>query len=270
MRLGIQAPQEVSIHRQEVYRRIEGATAAVSRHTICVGFGRQPGRPQGVVRPGVGPLDKPIMPEAIADIQSPVPPPSTDEQLLIRYRDVEDVAAFEELVRRYEKPLYNYLLRYLHSPSLAEDVFQVTFLRVHEKSRQFTEDRLVRPWLYSIATHAAIDALRKEGRRPSVSLDTGRAEGDEDVGTLLNLIQAHVPSPLEQMEEGERAAWTRQAIDALPEHLRTIILLAYFQGLKLQEVAEILQLPVGTVKSRLHKALVTLHTAWQRNHAVGA
>ncbi|MBI3461513.1 MAG: sigma-70 family RNA polymerase sigma factor [Planctomycetes bacterium] len=208
------------------------------------------------------------MPEAVAEIQPPGPIPSeTDEQLLLRYRDREDVEAFEELVRRYEKPLYNYMLRYLHSPSLAEDVFQATFLRVHEKSRLFTEDRIVRPWLYSIATHAAIDALRKEGRRQAVSLDTERAEGDEDAGTLLSLIQAHVPSPLEQMEEGERAAWTRQAVDTLPDHLRVVVLLAYFQGLKLQEVAEILQLPVGTVKSRLHKALLTLHTAWRRNHA---
>jgi RNA polymerase sigma-70 factor (ECF subfamily) len=72
------------------------------------------------------------------------------------------------------------------------------------------------------------------------------------------------------MEANERAQWTRRAVDALPDQLRVIVLLAYFQGLKFQEVAEILQLPLGTVKSRLHKALVMLNTAWQRNHSGGS
>ena len=191
----------------------------------------------------------------------------TDESLLLRYRDKGDIEAFETLVHRHEKPLFNYLLRYLHSTSLAEDVFQATFLRMHEKCRLFTEDRQVRPWLYSIATHLAIDTLRKEGRHRAASLDQERADAGEDMGTLLSLLRSHSPSPLEQIEADERAKWTRRTVDGLPEHLRVIVLLAYFQGLKLQEVAEILQLPIGTVKSRLHKALVLLNTAWRRNHA---
>jgi RNA polymerase sigma-70 factor (ECF subfamily) len=195
---------------------------------------------------------------------------ATDEALLLRYRDILDIEAFETLVHRYEKPLFNYLLRYLHSPSLAEDVFQATFLRLHEKCDLFTKDRRFRPWLYSIATHLAIDALRREGRHRAASLDQERADNETDVGTLRKLLRSHTLSPPEQMQAEERAQWARQAVDGLPEYLRIIVLLVYFQGLKLQEVSEILQIPLGTVKSRLHKALLSLNTAWRRNHAAEA
>ncbi|MBI1902501.1 MAG: sigma-70 family RNA polymerase sigma factor [Planctomycetia bacterium] len=194
---------------------------------------------------------------------------ATDEQLLLRYRDAGDVEAFETLVHRYEKPIYNYLLHYLHSPSLAEDAFQSTFLRVHEASRAYSGDRPVRPWLYSIATHLAIDALRKEGRRQAVSLDEQQTTDEADLGSLLNVLKSTVQTPLEQLETDERAKWTRQAVDDLPDRLRAVLLLIYFQGLKYQEVAEALHLPVGTVKSRVHKALLALNTAWRRNHPEG-
>ena len=94
---------------------------------------------------------------------------TSDEQLLLDYRDHGDVGSFESLVHRYEKPIYNYLLRYLRNGAMAEDVFQATFLRVHEKCHLYDGRRKVRPWLYSIATHQAIDAMRREGRHPAVS-----------------------------------------------------------------------------------------------------
>jgi RNA polymerase sigma-70 factor (ECF subfamily) len=191
---------------------------------------------------------------------------ATDERLLLWYRDEGDLKAFETLVNRYEKPLFNYLLRFLHSVSLAEEVFQATFMRVHEKCQLFTPGRQARPWIYSIATNLAIDALRKEGRYHATSLDMEQADAEAHAGKLSDLLPTDLPSPLEQIEAREEAAWTRRAVDALPEHLRVVVLLAYFQGLKFQEVAEILQMPLGTVKSRLHKALVTLHSAWRRNH----
>jgi RNA polymerase sigma-70 factor (ECF subfamily) len=191
----------------------------------------------------------------------------SDEELLLRYRDTGDMAAFETLVHRYEKPLFNYLVRYLRNPSLAEEVFQGTFLRLHEKCHQFTPDRQVRPWLYSIATHLAIDALRKEGQQPTTSLDQQVSDAESDVGALLDILGTRPPTPLEQLEAQEQAEWARRAVDALPDPLRQVILLAYFQGLKFREVAEILQLPLGTVKSRLHKALAMLHAAWDKEYA---
>jgi RNA polymerase sigma-70 factor (ECF subfamily) len=200
---------------------------------------------------------------------APSPAEATDEELLLRYRDVADVEAFETLVHRYERPIYLYLLRYLRSPALAEEVFQATFLRVHEKCHLFTADRPARPWLYSLATHLAIDALRKEGRHHVASLDRPYEDEEGGVGALVDLLRSPIPSPLERLEANERAQWAQQAVDELPDHQRVAILLVFFQGLKYHEVAEILQLPLGTVKSRVHKALVALNAAWRRDHPKG-
>ncbi len=197
-------------------------------------------------------------------VLSPVPP--TDEELLLRYRDLGDVEAFETLVHRYERPIYHYLLRYLRSAALAEDVFQSTFLRVHEKSHLFTADHPFRPWLYSMATHLAIDALRKEGRHQVASLDRPFEDEDGGTGALIDLVRSPLPSPAENVEAQERAAWAQRAVDELPDHQRIAILLVFFQGLKYHEVAEILELPLGTLKSRIHKALMALNAAWRRDH----
>jgi len=193
--------------------------------------------------------------------------PRSDEQLLRQYCDAADMEAFERLVHRYEKQVYNYLVRYLRDAELAEDVFQATFVRLHEKCKQFQfgEGRRLRPWLYSIATHEAIDALRREGRHRSASLDDQQPAA-EAARSLADLLRAATPSPSDLAEEHERADWTRQAVDALPEHQRAAILLVFFQGLKYQEAAEALDIPVGTVKSRIHKALLALNEAWHREH----
>ena len=194
----------------------------------------------------------------------------SDEELLLRYRSSGHIESFEELVHRYEAPIYNYLLRYLRNAELAEEVFQATFLRVHEKADTFMADRNIKPWLYSIATHQAIDAVRREGRHRAVSLNEEKVTDEADVVALINLLESRVPSPLEQLEARERREWTQQAVDQLPEPLRVVVLLIYFQGLKYREVAEALNIPVGTVKSRVHKALVRLNAAWRRDHTQGA
>src|SRR5439155_27373982 len=94
----------------------------------------------------------------------------SDEELVDHYRAGVG-RAFTELVHRYERELYNYLRRYLGDATLAEDVFQNTFLQFHLKLDLYEKGRLVRPWLYTIATHQAIDALRKAGRHHAVSID---------------------------------------------------------------------------------------------------
>lgn len=194
---------------------------------------------------------------------------ATDEQLLVRYREAGDRAAFAELVHRYKRPVYSYLVRYLHSAALAEEVFQETFLRVHQKCRTFSANRSFRPWLYSIATHAAIDALRKEDRHHLVSLDEQHVEDAVELGTLVDLLQSDDRSPADEAEAHEREQWTRRALAELPGHQRAVLLLVYFQGLKFREVAEVLGIREGTVKSRVHKALRALNAAWRRSHPPG-
>lgn len=187
----------------------------------------------------------------------------SDEQLMTRVRDRDDMIAFEALVHRYERPLFNYLVRYLRNQELAEEAFQSAFARIHEKRDLYTEERRFRPWLYSIATNTAVDELRREGRHQAASLDQQRTEAESGPVSLLDLLQSATPSPYEQLVAEERRAWTRRAIDELPEHLRVVVLLVYFQGLKYREAAEILEIPVGTVKSRLNAALAALNAAWR-------
>ena len=88
----------------------------------------------------------------------------TDEDLLLEYRQTGDRSCFDTLVYRYERELYNYLRRYLVDGVMAEDVFQAAFLQVHLKCQQFEDGRRFRPWLYAIATNAAIHAQRRDKR----------------------------------------------------------------------------------------------------------
>lgn len=189
----------------------------------------------------------------------------SDEDLLTRFRKGQ-TEAFGALVRRYERELYGYLRRYLGDASLAEDVFQNTFLQVYVKSGQYEPGRPVRPWLYTIATNQAIDALRRNGRHQALSLDQQREElADGELSSLVETLEGAAPDPLEAAKGKERSKTIRASVDRLPDFLRQVLLLAYYQGLKYREIADILGIPVGTVKSRLHAALVKLQEVWRES-----
>jgi RNA polymerase sigma-70 factor (ECF subfamily) len=121
----------------------------------------------------------------------------SDEELMARYREEGRADVFNELVRRYERELYRYLARYLGDPSLAEDVFQNTFLQVHLKRGLFENGRPFRPWLYAIATHQAVDSLRKAGRHPTISLDqrVGGGSNESEAGNLVDLLVGDEDGP---------------------------------------------------------------------------
>jgi RNA polymerase sigma-70 factor (ECF subfamily) len=190
----------------------------------------------------------------------------SDEELLSAYREQADRSAFDELVRRYERELFSYLRRYLGDASMAEDAFQSTFLQVHLKCDQFEEGRKFRPWLYTIATNQAIDAQRRNKRHRSVSLDrNNRAESNDDLGSLMDLLVSKEPAPDSRAESTQQREWIRQALEQLPDTLREAVNLVYYQGLKYREAADILNIPVGTVKSRLHSAILKLNEAWMQS-----
>src|SRR5262249_44822438 len=155
----------------------------------------------------------------------------------------------------YQRELYRYLARYLGDPALADDVFQNTFLQVHLKRGLYENGRPLRPWLYAIATHQAVDALRKIGRHPTISLDQRTAASETEPSPLVDLLVSDGPGPLSELQDEERKAWVRESIGKLPDALRQTLIMAYFQDLKYREIADVLKIPVGTVKSRLHAAL---------------
>jgi RNA polymerase sigma-70 factor (ECF subfamily) len=186
----------------------------------------------------------------------------SDEDLLAQFQKGKR-EAFGTLVRRYEGELFGYLRRYLGDAELADDVFQNTFLQVFTKSGQYERGRPVRPWLYTIATNQAIDALRRQNRHQAVSLDQEREEIEgAELPQLMGLLETRGPGPLDQLQGEERRQLVRASVERLPDFLRQVVILAYYQGLKYRDVADILGIPVGTVKSRLHAALCKLHEAW--------
>jgi RNA polymerase sigma-70 factor, ECF subfamily len=186
----------------------------------------------------------------------------TDEELLIEYRQTGDRDLFTLLVRRYERELYSYLRRYLGDSEMAEDAFQASFLQVHLKCDQFETGRRFRPWLYTIATNQAIDAQRRNKRHRMVSLDHSGTVQQQEYGPLADLLISEEPDPASHVSRVERGELVQQALDELSEPMRRVIYLVYYQGLKYREAAEILSIPVGTVKSRLHAAVAKFHDVW--------
>ena len=182
-----------------------------------------------------------------------------DEDLLVEYVEKENQEAFEELVHRYEREMYRYLYRYLRSAELAEDAFQATFLQVHLKCRQFDPCRRFRPWLYRIATNRAIDLLRQNRRHKAVSLNAGTpGRGSSDGLTDQDILSFRDAGPSERLEAAEDRQRIRSVVDKFPTRLKGVLDLVMFQGLKYQEAADTLRIPLGSVKSRMHEAVVRL------------
>jgi RNA polymerase sigma-70 factor (ECF subfamily) len=181
----------------------------------------------------------------------------SDEQLLVAYRDHGDRKAFEQLVGRYERELYNYLWNYLGDAQMAEDAFQMTFLQVHTKCRQFDAQRKVRPWLYAVATHQAIDAQRRNRRHRAASLS--QCLSDDAADSLGSLLNGDETGPVDQFLAMEQNRDVRDAVERLPKVLRQTVILVFFQGMKYRDAADALDVPVGTVKSRIHAAVAKLH-----------
>lgn len=184
----------------------------------------------------------------------------TDELLLRDYVQGETVA-FQEVMGRYRNELLHFLIRFLGSRAAAEDVFQETFLQIHLSADTFDVTRRFKPWLFTIAANKARDYHRKHNRRNTVSLSNtvGEDEGDQ----FVDLLQADLPGPAEPILDAERSKLVKTVLDSMPLHLREIILLSYFQRLSYNQIAESLEIPLGTVKSRLHAAVANFAKAWK-------
>ena len=191
----------------------------------------------------------------------------TDERLLSLYRSTGDDPWFAQLVQRHERPLYGYLRRFLGDGTVAHDVLQSTLLKVHQNCSQFDARRQFRPWLYRIATNQAIDEKRRRQLRQMSSLDASRSSGHSEARwSYGDLVDNGQRSPATQVEARERDASVRHAVERLPERLKQVVRLVFFRGLKYQEAADALSLPVGTVKSRMHAAIVKLRAIWSDTH----
>ncbi len=166
-----------------------------------------------------------------------------------------DLTAFSELVRRYGDSILGYLMRMSGNHHQAEDLFQETFKRVHEKAHTFRGGKF-KSWLFTIATHVAIDGLRRRRRMQVVSLNQKLDCADQDSEELSAVALADDScEPSQEAAKAEQAEQVRDAIESLPARQRATLVLAYYQQLSYPKVAEVLDCSLGTVKTQMYRAL---------------
>ena len=186
----------------------------------------------------------------------------SDSELLRQYLQ-GDAEAFSEIVERYKNPLYAFLRRFLNRQDLVEDVFQETFLQLYASREKFDLSRPLRPWLFTIAANKAKDALRKMQRHSSMSIGAIADTSDISIDDVLNLFSSYDVTPDQEASNAETAERVRQIVANMPENLRGILILAYFEQFSYKHMAEILSIPIGTVKSRLHTAVAHFTKKWK-------
>jgi len=185
----------------------------------------------------------------------------TDAELVRAYQD-GDEQAFIALIERYKLELFHFLARFLNNRTAAEDIFQETFLQIHISVDSFDQTRSFKPWLFTIAANKARDYLRKVNRGGNHVTSLPDADGDGE-RAVVELVDAELPQPLELAANQETRRIVQEVVGSLPEHLREILLLAYFHQVPYKEIAQSLKIPLGTVKSRLHAAVGTFAQAWR-------
>jgi RNA polymerase sigma-70 factor (ECF subfamily) len=168
---------------------------------------------------------------------------STDEPELIRRLHSRDVAALGTLFERYSAMVYRTALAITREEHTAEDILQECFLRVYTYGTSIDPERPLRPWLYRVTVNLAYDRSARRSVRPL-----------DDVIEWLTGLASALPAPDDRAEERELLQMVRKVIDELPAMHRAVIVLHYMEDLSLEEIARVMELPPGTVKSRLHYA----------------
>ena len=183
----------------------------------------------------------------------------SDEDLMERFRD-GDARAFESLLERHERKIFNFIFRFVRNRELANDLLQETFLRVVKNAKRYTRKAKFTTWLYTIARNQSIDALRRQQHRRHRSLDppSGKAA---DGPTLLERVPGQSPDGLERTDAHQISARISAAIDELSEEQREVFVMREVQQLKFKEIAEVIGVSENTIKSRMRYALENLRLA---------
>lgn len=176
---------------------------------------------------------------------------SNNEQLLLERSKAGDIAAFEKLIEVYQKKIYNLAYRMICNHDDAADIAQEALIRIFKSIANFKEQSSFSTWVYRITTNVCLDEIRKKKNRRVLSLDE---EIRVDDGEMQRQIMSDDPLPDEVVEREELRSIVNGAIDSLSEEQRLVITLRDIQGLSYDEIAEVLDCPSGTVKSRINRA----------------
>jgi RNA polymerase sigma-70 factor (ECF subfamily) len=184
---------------------------------------------------------------------------ATDEALLRKFIE-GDADAFETLVRRFERPLFNFILRSVRDADRSEELLQEVFLRVIQRAAEFQGGSKVSTWIYTIARNLCIDTSRKMVFRRHRSLDAPSGD-DPDGPTMMDRVVAATPLADREVIGGDLKERIARAVEELPEEQREVFLMRELQDLAFKDIAEIVGVPENTVKSRMRYALERLQRA---------
>jgi RNA polymerase sigma-70 factor (ECF subfamily) len=189
---------------------------------------------------------------------TPWDPAVASDRDIVAWAQDGDETAFRELVRRYQRPVFSLVYRMVRDRELAEDLAQETFIKVLNAIDSYRPEHKFSSWIFKIANNAAIDHLRRR------ELDTLSLDGapdavtpDRQEATALQLGN-RAESPLDELEARELGSQIERAISRLRPEYRSCIILRHIEGRPYEEIAEILALPLGTVKTYLHRARAEL------------
>ena len=203
----------------------------------------------------MAPLSSVGRPQARAELAA------NDARLMAQFKK-GDAKAFEQLLRRYRKPMYNFCFRMLGHPAAAEDAMQEVFLKVVRSASRWERQATVSTWIYTIARNHCIDALRKASYRQTASLDQTLKEGVEGGQTLGDRMSDDAqPEPDRGAESLRLRQVLADAIAGLSPEQREVFVMREYAGMPFKEIAKVVGISENTVKSRMRYALEHLRDA---------
>ena len=171
----------------------------------------------------------------------------SDEALMLQLQ-TGDLRSFDTLVKRWEKPLLNYCYRMVNDIALAEDLRQEVFLHIYRSAKKYRATAQFSTWMYRIATNLCLDTLAKQQHRKEISMDAYLESESEGFGEQL-IDPSDAPDAAVVKKETE--SQVRSALVRLPEDQRVVVIMRHYNGMKFREIAEVLERPISTVKSRM-------------------
>lgn len=186
----------------------------------------------------------------------------SDEKLLQEYLHGKP-GSFELLVRRHTHELFQFVVRFTSDSVAAEDVVQESLFQVHTSAATFDPARRFKPWLFTIAANKARDYLRRRSRRHEVPIDAHLGDESDGGRRFVHFLVNDSAAPDEELLVDEKRRMVRTVLESMPEKLREVLVLAYYHRFPYRDIGEIVDIPLGTVKSRLHAAVVYFGEAYR-------
>ncbi len=181
----------------------------------------------------------------------------TDDILMNDFRN-GDRSAFELLVARYKLDIFQFILSKVYDRELASDLTQDVFVKIYQSVENYTAAGKFKAWIFRIAHNLCIDEFRKQQKAPILSIQTGTNSENSQSYSYENQLSDPSATPVHEFEHLELRHILENALQAIPEKQRSALVLCQYHGLSYQKIAEIQKCPIGTVKSRVHNALMKM------------